>query len=197
MYVYIDLDSTLNNFLYAWIDYCNEVTGKNYTVKDVKEWGGLVKLYPEDIVWKFFYSEPYKRNLIKPLPGASNFVRSLKELGFDVTIITHTPDIHISEKAEWIEKYFPGFPYILVDCSKSKPEVLEHNKLVDSVVIDDCPYVIADFVNYPIKKAFMFNYQGMYDYIYTTGIHTHEKVEVATDYNHILSTLQSIISIGK
>jgi len=124
--VYIDLDSTLNNLLYAWLDWVNSKHNTNIKPQDVRHWNYIQDKLGEG-VFDFFHTKPWL-NSIKPLEGSQECLKQLREK-YDVTILSHTTGNHKREKEEHIRKYYGDVAFILTE--EEKCDIVKDNILID------------------------------------------------------------------
>ena len=183
--IYIDLDSTLNNLIYAWIDWCNKNEEKNFTIKDVKTWRGLEKLYSNP--YEFFKIKPYKNNLVQPFEGAKKLIENLKE--FDkVCIISDTYKHQEEEKSYFIENHFGKIPKILSSFDKE----LYINK--NDILIDDNFENVYKVLKKKNAKCILFKPK---DYQYNDFIFNNVNFKKATNYIEIYKYVKEFYIGGK
>jgi len=180
--IFVDLDNTLNDFLFKWIEYCNETFSKNYSVKDVKSWEGIFELYKnKNKILNFFNLKIYENNIVKPLQNSDLFLKELKKANREIIIITDTPERHKKEKGEWIERYFGNFIDDVIFSNKDKYKYISEN----DIFIDDNPHHIKTSKS---KYNYLFNYKMQYDYIFEVNLDN--KCKIVKDYDEILNDLQ-------
>ncbi len=121
----VDLDSTLNNLMYAWLDYTNSKTRVNLKISDITMYNDPILL--ENI--KFLENKNLYQESIDILPGAKQFIESLKKIG-TVRIVSVTPPNHFRSKKEFVKTNFKDTELIMVRDSKL-------NIIKNTFVIDD------------------------------------------------------------
>jgi len=144
----VDLDSTLNNVIYAWIDYINEREENKISISDIKTFDEPILLKYSD----FLKQEELYRSILKPLDGAKDFIENLLKIG-TVQIVSITP-IQEETKRSFVKKYFnldnDSLSLIMV-----KEDKLPYLK--DTILIDDKLQNVIDHNNYNNGVGIVFN----------------------------------------
>lgn len=151
--VYVDIDDTIEDLLFAWVKYLNEKYNLSVNVNDCKAWD-LCLLFPmlteKQIVDALWDVELWKD--IKPIDGAIEYLQKLQEDGFDVYLATATHVSYYNVKYEHvINKYFPFIPEDHI--------ITIHNKqlLKGLVLIDDYIENLKDAEYYGILFTSYYN----------------------------------------
>lgn len=148
MNIYVDLDNTLVNTVDAWVDFINEKTNKNYTVKGLHHYPWLSIKYASkfDYFWESGDEYCIHEGKIKPHNGAQEFIGELKaEFGKEnVHIVTMPLDGIEQFKNKFIKHYFKIEPEN-IHYKYNKYEVV--NSLGHGVLIDDYQKHIKNFVS--------------------------------------------------
>jgi uncharacterized HAD superfamily protein len=146
MKIAIDLDEVLNNDIDQVIAYHNNLYHTELKREDFfsynfwEVWGGSKAEAVEKIL--AFYKTDFFKN-IKPVPEAIELMKSLKERGDELYVVTGRPDEIVSETKDWIERYFPNMftdiyntnHFSLINQPKTKSEIC--NMLSIKAIIDD------------------------------------------------------------
>lgn len=126
--VLVDMDSILADFYFGILEAYKAETGLEAPVDCLKDWNSVL---PNGKDTDSYFKQPgFFRNL-KPIPGAIDGVRALKEAGHDVLIctaciITDGP----GEKYEWLSEHMPWFDRRQVIFAKRK-ELVMADLLID------------------------------------------------------------------
>lgn len=107
--LFIDMDEILMNLSKKVTEIVNEEHNKSFKPEDNKsywwqDFGNIPQSYFEDLLERkgvFYYGEP--------IPGAIESLEKLRELGFEIHIITkpvHSKTCYY-EKVQWMKKYLP------------------------------------------------------------------------------------------
>jgi uncharacterized HAD superfamily protein len=106
----IDIDDVLADLSHPLVAFHNETYGTRFRREDHMDynlesvWGGTAR-ESYDKVMRFFAS-PYFAE-VRPVPGAVDGVRVLRDLGHDLVVITSRPEGIMKKTAGWIEAFFP------------------------------------------------------------------------------------------
>lgn len=156
---YVDMDSILADMLGGCFDGYVAATGlARPHVEDVDTWD-----------WKFpngdslytYFSVPGFFAKLKPLPGAVAGVCSLKDMGYDVRILTSAPfRTAPTEKFDWIAEHLPGFKLRDVIVSSHKG-VLGH-LLIDDYAENAKAFVSANPYGFVATLAYGYNNDSIY-----------------------------------
>ena len=110
--ILVDMDEVLENLGDVWVDELNKRHGLSMTPDDITEWD-IAKFYPMLSRTKVFAplhdESVWKR--VEPLPGAQEAVKTMKEDGHDVVVVTASHPDTVKWKYDWLAKYFPDIPY--------------------------------------------------------------------------------------
>lgn len=182
MKIWLDLDNTLNDLIFKWIDYCNELTGKSIKVTDVKYWNHVFDIFGEECALTFFSNQPFEQNIIKPLKESTKFVETLKN-DYEVIILTDTFWKMEPEKRKWIETHFPNTDYIL-----SKGDKYKYIDKNDIFIDDNTNHIKSAKCNLKI----LFNYKNMYNWtLQHPQLLQEDTVKVSTDYNEVIELIEN------
>lgn len=102
----IDLDGTLTNTMGAWLTELNTLHAKDYKEEDIYNWDDITKWYPKKSCYEVLNSRGFYTDKVKPIPGASEFLKELKELGMDLKLVTANTES--AEKKDYIANNFPS-----------------------------------------------------------------------------------------
>jgi FMN phosphatase YigB (HAD superfamily) len=151
--IFIDYDSTLVDFQDVMTRQINQRENTTYTSYDMS---------------RGYYTEVKKRNKdlftdlniyeeVKPLDGAIKFLDDIKELEYEIVLITaNSSNKQKAFKEKHIEKYFQSsFDDIIHTSDKFK-----YTK--DSILIDDSYENIINHINYNNSIGVLFNYEKNY-----------------------------------
>jgi 5'(3')-deoxyribonucleotidase len=166
----IDLDEILSDTLTSVLDYYNTIHKTSIKREDFHSynyweiWGGsrerAVKLIAD------YYKTDYFKN-IKPVAGSIDGINKLKELGYEMYVVTGRSVEYKKQAINWLDKYFKNmFKDIFfadtfsVDIeTKKKSEICKENGL--KLIVEDDPYHIEDctkagieviYIEYPWNK---------------------------------------------
>jgi 5'(3')-deoxyribonucleotidase len=178
--IYVDLDSTLNNFIEAWVHYMNKVENKDYTLDDIKTWNSPYILYTKN---DEFFDKSFSIPIVKPFPNAKWLLFNLKEFD-DITILSHTSNENTEIKKQWVEKYFKGYKYIFTTDCKSNFCFNENDILIDDNFIN-----IHNFVH---KGGYGILFRNNGKYRYNDYIWRRDKYFVANNYEEIVDIVKKI-----
>lgn len=175
--IFVDLDMTLNSMSFDWCCHLG------IQPEDVLYYGWIRDAYgPDAEAW---WAQPGIYNIIKPLPGAVEFIATLAKV-YEIVIITHThKNQNPIEKEDWVEKYFLGIKDIIH--AKDK---YHHTK--GSILIDDNPRHIYDHARLNGDKGILFNYQRRYGW--AKPLTLLKNVYLAPSYEDVLEILQDDMS---
>jgi len=184
--IFIDLDNTLNDLIFQWIKYCNNVFNKNYTIKDITDWNKIYDLYSSySIINHFFYINIYKNKIVKPLKGSQNFLKFLKKNGFKITIISDTYEVNKIEKYNWVIDFFGEYIDDIILSNFDKTKYIE-NMNVDIFIDDNPKYVIQSNA----KMNFLFNYKNLYKFTSHRGLVNKKNYKMVYDYDDVINFLR-------
>lgn len=110
MLIAIDIDDVLADLSHPLVAFHNETYGTRFTREDhrhynlAKVWGGTDRESYEKMM-EFFASSYFAH--VRPVPGAVEGVRVLRDLGHDLVVITSRPEGIVEKTSGWIETFFP------------------------------------------------------------------------------------------
>lgn len=152
MRILIDMDDTIEQLLKGWIAWVNRRYGTETTIEDVKEWD-VSKAFPtltHDEVYDAIYAEDMWET-VEPVPGAPEVIKSLKDKGHEIVIVTASPYRALHAKMEKV--LFKYFPYITWDdvIITSRKQLIRADMLIDdgvhNLIGGDYIKVLFDSVN--------------------------------------------------
>jgi uncharacterized HAD superfamily protein len=106
----IDIDDVLADLSHPLVAFHNETYGTSLTRDDHRDynlasvWGGTTQESYEKMME--FFASPYFA-AVRPVPGAVEGVRVLRDLGHDLVVITSRPEGIMEKTSGWIETFFP------------------------------------------------------------------------------------------
>jgi 5'(3')-deoxyribonucleotidase len=152
----VDMDSIFADLISAWVEEYNQLAGTNHTIEDAKSWD-LAKAINGDpkIAYGIFDRPGFFRNL-KPIPGAIETLRSLKNKGHRLVIATahsvYAPH-SAAEKVAWLHDYMPWIIHKDVMIGHAK-ELLRADAL-----IDDGPHNLTKYrAAWPLARLITIGY---------------------------------------
>ncbi len=110
MKIGIDIDDVLAEFITPLLEYTNSLYNINLRVEEINSYG-LRKFWKcskeEELnrLEKFYKTNKFNNN-IKPLKGAQEGVKKLKENGDELYLISSRPNKLHENTAKWIEKHY-------------------------------------------------------------------------------------------
>jgi 5'(3')-deoxyribonucleotidase len=173
--VYIDYDSTLVDFLDAWLEEIYETKGIRIRHDQIKSFHDPILEVHADI---FMESDLYAKR-IRPFLGAESLIAELQK-EYKVQILTHTHPKARLAKEKHIAKYFPNIPVIHTQEPKWK---FSQN----GVLIDDGLHNIEGQLDNTEQLAILFNPGNRYYHSQTDR--EHERLHLATSYEDIKDLL--------
>lgn len=162
MKIFVDMDSTLNDFTKGYVDYYNRMFDKNISIErdDLKQYEiskAIHALTDDDAIEtrQQIFSEP---GFWFDIPAQENAVDTMKKLqvmGHELYILTAPWKQSINcytEKIQWIEKHLPWFDLDKVIYCRDK--YLIHG----DVIIDDNPsYLTHHSCEWAVAPRYPFN----------------------------------------
>lgn len=128
MRILVDMDSILCDFYFGVLERYTADTGLPVAKDALNHWDAVLPNGKDS--WAYFKEPGFFREL-KPIPGALEFVRSAKERGHDVLIVTASTLTHgPGEKFEWLTQHLPDFDRNQVIFAKRK-ELVSGDLLID------------------------------------------------------------------
>jgi len=177
--IFVDLDSTLNNLIIAWVEFLSIKEGKPYTLQDIDKWDSIYHLFDNpDIFLKEYYFD-----LVKPQDKAEEFMEELSKID-DVVIITDTNEKDAKEKRRWLNRYFTEYKVIF--SNNDKYSYMKEN----DILIDDKFYAVYDAVNK--AKAWGLLYRCNNQYCYNDYIWHNPKFRIVFNYDEALEQVKKI-----
>ncbi len=109
MVIAIDIDAVLGDFLSKFLEYRNDMYGTSWKIDQFYSyvWAEVFKESKEQMysILTDFFESSYLDE-IKPVAGAVEGVRKLKELGHTLDVITSRPRLIKDATNRWIRKHF-------------------------------------------------------------------------------------------
>jgi len=169
----VDLDSTLNNLDTVWLGYVNKKNSTNYTIKDITSYSHSILSDNFEFITQ---SDMY--DYLDILPGAIEFIESLKEIG-NVQIVTHTFKEHKLSKLKFIKKHFNDIEVICTDSNKT--DIVDGTFLID----DNKQHIIDHINNFNYGMGVIFSNKDtlQYNKIQEELLHNYPRLGT---YNEIL-----------
>lgn len=169
MKIGVDVDSVLASIMDELVKYLDNKRGKTHILEDIsindlyKIWGitekemiGLVEGFYQD-----------KWDTIVPIGGSVEGIKTLKDEGHELFVITARPDFTKEKTIEWLELNYGKNTFtnmIFTDKFRNpnapkKPEIMKTNNI--DILIDDEPHNCADcsIAGFP---SVLFNYNNKY-----------------------------------
>lgn len=139
----IDADGVLADFDKGWIDRYNADFGTSIEYKHCNHWDALTGLtgLTYDEWWEWVTSKHEDLFLeLEPLPGAVQGVKTLKNLGHDICIITAKPRWAAGHISDWLIKH--DVPYDEIHVTSNKIHV------ACDVYVDDALHNVEAFLEH-------------------------------------------------
>ena len=162
MKIFVDMDSTLNDFVKGYVDYYNEIFNKNISIanKDLKQYEisknieGIAEEEAVEIRQIIFSTEGFWLS-IPPQKNAIKAMKEIVDLGHDVYILTAPWKYSINcypEKIQWVRNHKPWFDLDKVIFCRDK--YLIHG----DIIIDDNPHYLRNHsCEFAIAPIYPFN----------------------------------------
>lgn len=133
--VLIDMDDTIENLCETWVNYLNEQYKTKANVKDINNWD-MLKAFPslssEDLFRPL--SENSFWSKVKPLPGAVEYIKQIRDDGHKVFIVTASHPSSVNVKLNNVLfKYFPYLNYTDVIITSNK-QMIKGDILIDDAL---------------------------------------------------------------
>eukprot|EP00761_Pharyngomonas_kirbyi_P001564 gb/GECH01001568.1/.p1 GENE.gb/GECH01001568.1/~~gb/GECH01001568.1/.p1 ORF type:complete len:205 (+),score=54.90 gb/GECH01001568.1/:1-615(+) len=164
-----DLDEVLGTFVEQLAQFHNRVYNTNLSLSDFDSyqfwnvWGGNAKEAATKIN-EFFESPEF--DSLKPIPGAHEALKELKEKGYTLVLVTSRQTFLKEKTMKFLDKNYPGiFDQVRLGNhygegkKKSKPEMCR--ELGASILIDDSLKYCTECAHDDIK-AVLFDLNGEY-----------------------------------
>lgn len=135
MTILVDMDDTIVNTTFSWVDCVNKAYGTNVRAEELTDWDVSVSFptLTKAQVYCALLDENLWRNL-KPLPGAVEYLKKLKEDGHTVFIVSNSHYKGLIIKME--EILFRFFPFLTWD----DVILTSHKQLIKGdILVDDGP----------------------------------------------------------
>lgn len=133
--ILVDMDETLENLGVVWVDELNRRHGISVRYDDITEWD-MTKFFPSlsrnEVFAPLHDENVWKR--VEPLPGAQEAVKTMKEDGHDVVVVTASHPDTVKWKYDWLDRYFPSIKYRDIVFASRKQLVK------GDFLIDDAPH---------------------------------------------------------
>lgn len=172
--IFLDLDSTLNDLIYKWVDYMNHKENKNHKVRDIQFWEHILNLYNNPL--DFFHNAQFKT--VELFDGAKDLINELKKYD-EVVILTDNFDFAKRDKISWLCKQNLNVPVIFTN--QDKISYLSKN----DIFIDDRLKTILE-VEEVCDNVILYNHND--DYNYSKG----GNKKTAYSFQHILKEVKKI-----
>ncbi|MBO7211903.1 MAG: hypothetical protein J6V44_13015 [Methanobrevibacter sp.] len=153
MQVNIDIDNTINDFIYKFRYYLNgiQATDKKYEIEDFNIYAlSRATGLPEDVLNILFFKNNAFHATLDPLCGSKEVIRMLCENGHTIRFVSSISYDAIQSRLEFINKHFP---YIYADdqllITKDKSSVNadividDHIKHIENVN-PNCIFILFD-----------------------------------------------------
>ncbi|KAJ6604220.1 hypothetical protein DFH09DRAFT_1442244 [Mycena vulgaris] len=134
----VDLDDVLSQTNRMVAQWHNDKFGSQMTISDFYYyyywknpfWGTIQETF--DKVKEFYSTDAIFQAI--PVPGAREGVQSLKDMGYNLVIVTaRTPEV-ADASWEWVEKYFPGaFAHLVFTGQFKDAHKLHHNEVLTNL----------------------------------------------------------------
>lgn len=133
--ILVDMDETLENLGVVWVDELNRRHGTSVIYDEITEWD-MTKFFPSlsrnEVFAPLRDENIWKR--VEPLPGAQEAVKTMKEDGHDVIVVTASHPDTVKWKYDWLDRYFPSIKYRDIIFASRKQLVK------GDFLIDDAPH---------------------------------------------------------
>ena len=156
MRVVLDYDGLLNDLPQVLLGWINDHYGREFDLKDVPDYTYLSTQVGQSVAR--FWKTPGYYGSVRPLPGAREFVESLKSLVGEenISVCTSTPAVIKPEKDAHITEHF-GIPK-----SRIVHETVKHPCTRGAILVDDYRFHALDHVRNNDTPAILFDNGGMY-----------------------------------
>lgn len=129
----IDVDMTVVDIGTTWLDWLNNMTGKNLTMLDCEYDYNLGRFFEEDLKKLRMRPCDYFRSntlydTLKPIKGSVEALRWFKGQGWDIVFVTHVKGSHSKSKHNFLKRYFPFMDGYVVTKEK---HYVKHDMLID------------------------------------------------------------------
>lgn len=175
--IFVDLDSTINNFVDVWISQINSRYNKNFSHSDLTEYHP----FPNNPEYFDIFLKDDMYQYVEPLKNCDVFLNQLYSFTDNVYILSATYDGLTESKMRHINKYFPNIPVIL----SKRDKHLYTDK--HSVLIDDGFHNIKGHVDINDGVGILFNHENRY--YYNRDLYTHDNLYRVSNYEQIIEIL--------
>lgn len=129
----IDVDMTVVDIGITWLDWLNNMTGKNLTLEDCQYDYNLGRFFEDDLKTLRMRPCDYFRSntlydTLKPIKGSVEALQWLKQKGWDIVFVTHVKGGHSKSKHNFLRRYFPFMDGYVVTKEK---HYVKHDMLID------------------------------------------------------------------
>ena len=149
----VDMDDVLVDLIGAWTNYLNKHHSLQVSIEDIKEWD-MKKAFPtltnEQIYEPLHIADFYKT--IKPFECAMEYLKKLKEEGFEIRVVTAT--FYKCAESKLDNALFPYFDFI-----SSKEVILCYDKhlIRADILFDDYYKNLERFKGIRVLKDMPYN----------------------------------------
>lgn len=140
----IDIDGILADYPRSFVEFINEFKGTNYRVEDVKDYNIYASLgipAEEGLHLKDQYRQTGQKRFIPVIPGAKEFLDSLREAGYKVVLLTARPyqkyNRIFSDTMEWLARNELHYDTIIFDKDKEERLVKDFGAENIAFFVDD------------------------------------------------------------
>lgn len=131
--VCVDIDMTVVDLGGAWLNWLNNMTGKNLTMEDCNYEYNLGRYFEDDL--KKLRLRPcdlFRSNTLydclKPIEGSVEALKWLKDRGYEIVFVSHVKGSHSKSKHNFLRRYFPFMDGYVVTKEK---HYVKHDILID------------------------------------------------------------------
>lgn len=153
-HIAIDLDDVVLDFVGMLCRALSREYDFDISTEDIMEWDLSKKLDP--IVggpwWEWWKERDWLWAIAEPVKGAIGGLRSLRQEGFFVEIITHKPQWARAQTTRWLGKWRPTFDRLTI----LDPDMPKSRFTEARVLIDDKPANCDDFLDAGRQAALFF-----------------------------------------
>jgi hypothetical protein len=186
----VDMDDVIVNFRVGFANWLNKNHGILPDVES-KEYYFIsalskIDVNPEEVFSNFVADDGFARLL--PNPGAANFIRSLKEAGYWIQILTARPEEDLRcmyNTYQWLEENNIVYDDIAFSTEKfrwcAKSKYYDHDSI--SFAIDDSPKHAEDYAKHGIRvKVPVKSYNK----------HINQEVDYYTSFKELLTQIEEV-----
>ncbi len=181
MQIIIDIDNILWHFAPVFYEHLKQVNPLVPLPSHWTKWDFWKPYFTKEDFYRIVHTIHAKQLEFEPFPDAGEFLQTLKNYGFQITIASHRAPEHAFVTEKWLQKH--GLVYDELHLSYDKTLLLNGNILA---VVDDCPKVILAATE---KNILAFTI----DYPWVGCFKGNEKVFVADSLDKISQVIRNII----